>query len=315
MKNPENMKTLAKPNSFLTTLFAIAALGPWAGLMAQSAATEIAGKVGDAEVTVEEIRSSLESLASNEREALRADPAALNQYVRSLLVQKLLLREAKAKGWEKNPVVTERLERLREGVVTSTFLESEGKIPDGYPTEAELAAAYEANKPALLVPKTWKLAQIFIADSASAAEKTKAEAKLDTVVKALAAPGADFAALARAHSEDTATSGAGGEIGWLAETQLQAAIREQLPSLDLNQISKPIRLDDGWHVIKVLDIREAHTPPLAQIRDVLAGRLREEKARTTAREYLAGLLRDNPIAINELVLAKALPGPLGEKEK
>ena len=66
-------------------------------------------------------------------------------------------------------------------------------------------------------------------------------------------------------------------------------------------------MDDGWHFIRVLDIREARVPTLEQIRAPLAERLRAEKARLGTEAYLAELLRKHPIAINEIVLSKLLP--------
>ena len=72
-------------------------------------------------------------------------------------------------------------------------------------------------------------------------------------------------------------------------------------------VSDPIRLDDGWHIIKVTDIREAHTPTLEQIRGQLVRQMRSDKARANTQAHLAELLKTNPVAVNELALSKVLP--------
>lgn len=301
MNSPISLRTLG--------LVAVLASFP---LSAQDNGKETIASVGDAAVTLNEVRAKISTLTDAEKDSLRREPGALGQFVRSILTQQLLLREAKSAGWEKQAVVTERLENLRETIVTTTFLESKGKTPDGYPGEAELQAAYEANKSALRVPKSYRIAQIFIADPKSAPAVGATE-KLAKVQAALAVKDADFTAIATAHSEESGSAARGGEIGWLTEEQIQPGIREVLPKLALGQVSEPVRLDGGWHILKLLDSREPHTPTLDQIRPQLSARIKAERERMLAQEYLAKLLQDNPIAINEMMLSKLLPSPSSEK--
>ncbi|MFM7181165.1 MAG: peptidylprolyl isomerase [Verrucomicrobiales bacterium] len=275
-------------------------------LIAQENGKETIASVGEASVSLEEVRAKVAALTDVEKESLRRDPGALGQFVRSVLTQQLLLREAKAVGWEKQAVVTERLEKLRETIVTSTFLESKSQTAAGYPGEAELQAAYESNKAALRVTKSYRLAQVFIADP-KAAPAGGAKEKLAKVQASLAAKDADFSAIATANSEEAGSAARGGEIGWLTEEQIQPGIRDVLPKLALGQVSEAIRLDGGWHILKLLDSREPYTPTLDQIRPQLSARLKAERERMLAQEYLAKLLQDNPIAINEMILSKVLP--------
>jgi peptidylprolyl isomerase len=79
-----------------------------------------------------------------------------------------------------------------------------------------------------------------------------------------------------------------------------------LPKLAAGTVSEPVKLDDGWHILKVLDSKDAHTATLDQVRDQLTVQLRAERARLNRQEYLAKLLKDHPLAINEIELAKLL---------
>lgn len=307
------MKTPSRTGAVLALTFAFTfalVLTPAASLPAQTPpapsapADDVLGKAGAFEVRLSEVRQSLQALTEPEREALSREPAALNQYVRALLVQKLILREALAKQWDQSPRVTERLQLLKDGIIANTYLESLSTPGEGYPGEAELQAAYDASKDTLLQPKTWRLAQIFVA-----AATPDGEAKAGRLKTSLAAPGADFALLARALSEEPASAARDGEIGWLAEDQLHPEVRAVLPTLDLGQHTPaPVRMEDGWHFIKVLDIREAHTPTLQQIREPLAQRLRQEKLRAESQAFVGRLLEENPIAINEMLLSRLLTG-------
>lgn len=277
---------------------------------ATPAADEVLGKIGEFEVRISDVRKSLETLTPAEREAMRSQPAALNQYVRALLVQKIVLREAQAQGWDESAEVKERMDLLRDGVVATTFLESVSEAPEGFPSEEEVRDAYNANREALRVPKSWRLAQIFISDPADNVEappSPEANTKLTQLAEILVAEGTDFAAVAQQHSEEQMSAERGGEIGWLAEPQIQPAVRAVLPDLKLGEISAPVRMQDGWHFIKILDIREPFVPTIDQIRDQLVARLRQERARAETQNFLGQLLRDNPIAVNEMVLSKLIP--------
>jgi parvulin-like peptidyl-prolyl isomerase len=273
---------------------------------ARSESPAVVGRAGDIEITTSELRENLAGLLAEQKTALATDPAALNQYLRALLVQKLILKEAAEQNWERDPAVITRLVRARETAIAETFLEAKSKPDESYPSDAELKEAYEANKEKLVIPRSYLLAQIFVSapENADAAAKASAKSKLDSILKQLAAKDADFTAIARKSSDEPASAAEGGKIGWLAESQIQPAIREKLPSLTLGKISEPIRMAGGWHVIKVLDIREARTPTLDEVRDSFIARLRSERALATRQTLIAELLKDQPLAINEIELMK-----------
>jgi parvulin-like peptidyl-prolyl isomerase len=77
-------------------------------------------------------------------------------------------------------------------------------------------------------------------------------------------------------------------------------------SLSKNATSEPIRLEDGWHILRVLDTKEAYTPALDEIRSQLVHQLRNERAQSNSQAYIARLLQQSPVAINELALSKVL---------
>src|SRR5690606_23692468 len=229
--------------------------------------------------------------------SLSKDPAALGQYVRALLIQRLVLREALEKKWEQEPEVAAKLVRAREAALTESYLENVSRVPADFPSEDELKAAYEAAKPSLQIPKSYRLAQIYIAlpEGADKATADQAKAKLDGIVKKLQEKNADFSAIASAESDDAATRAKEGEIGWLSEAQVQPAIRAKLPELTVGSVSEPVKLDDGWHILKLLEAKEAHTASLDQVRAELTVQLRAERARLNRQAHLARLLKAHPL--------------------
>jgi parvulin-like peptidyl-prolyl isomerase len=295
----------------------IIALGSLGSVLAASepsaSDTNVIARVGDTEIKLDEIRAGIESLDAREQAALARDPSLLNQTVRTLLMRRVVLKEALAKHWDTEPAVATLIQRARDNAVIESYLQSVSKPPDSYPTESELQAAYDARKSQLLVPRQFRLAQIFVAlpKNSDKATTEKAQNKLEAIKKSLHQPAADFATVAKSQSEEPESATRGGELGWLAENQIQPEVRSQLGSLTKNSISEPIRLDDGWHILKVIDIKEAYTPALDEIRSALAQQLRNEKTQANSQAYLGKLLQQTPVAINELALSKVL----GKSEK
>jgi parvulin-like peptidyl-prolyl isomerase len=266
----------------------------------------VLGKIGDIELTTLDVRESLAALDAEQQSALSRDSAALGQYVRALLIQRLVLSQAKDKEWDQKPEVIARLVRTREATLAESYIESASTPAADYPSDTEIREAYEANKEKLQIPKSYRLAQIYIKvpQPADQASEDAAKLKLNAVRKRLAEKDADFAVIARHSSEEAVSAANGGEIGWLAESQIQPEIREKMPELKLNSISDPLRLADGWHIVKVLDIREARTPVLTEIRDELVTNLRTMKKRINRQKFVAELLEKHPVAINEIELMK-----------
>ncbi|WP_454646443.1 peptidylprolyl isomerase [Bradyrhizobium liaoningense] len=269
---------------------------------------EVIARVGDSEVTAEEVRASIQMLDARQQTAMARDPALLSQTVRALLANRLVLREATAKKWDQQPSVVTQLARARDSLIVETYLQSVTAVGDQYPSEAEIKSVYEANASAFLVPRRFRLAQIVVnlAKDADKAAEDAARRRLDDIMRKVKQPGAEFGAIARALSEDAATAGREGEIGWVAEPDLRTEIRAQVTGLPKSGIGDPIRLEDGWHVLKLVDTEASHTRPLPDVRDALVQRMRAERVEANRRTYVSELLKQTPPVVNEIALSRLL---------
>lgn len=268
----------------------------------------VIGSIGSQELHESDVLHSLGQLDGAAKAALAQDPAALGRLVRSLLVQKLILQEALEKKWDQEPAVIPLLQSARDALLTDSYLQSVCKPPGDYPDTAILQKAYEAGRESLMVPRSYRIAQIYIAapEGTSQTELSKSGIRLESVSQQLGRPGASFGLIARSMSEEKDSASRDGEIGWLSEKQIQPEILAQLPKLKINSVSAPIRLKDGWHILKVLDVREPFTPIFDQVRAQLAQRLRTDKTRENIQSYMAKMLQNHPVAVNEVALSKLL---------
>jgi len=270
--------------------------------------SSVIAQVGDSEVKAEDIKPLLEKLSLSDQLKLAHDPAALNDYVRGLIIQQLVYKEALAKKWDQQPEVVTQLDRLRQQAITQLYVQSLATPPQDYPSDVDIQAAYDIlkKKDALQVPKQYHLAQIYIADP-SGADKSlddKAQAKLDTVKKAL--KGGDFATVAQSQSDEAASAVHGGDLGWLAETQIQPEIRNQVTILSKGSMTDAVHLNDGWHIIRLLEVKEPYTASLDEVKPALINELRKQRAQAIGKAYLAELLKQNPVTLNEIAVSKLI---------
>lgn len=270
------------------------------------AADPVVARAGDKEITASQIQPYLAKVSPAERDALLQNPAALSRAVRTILLQRQLLDEAKAAEWEKKTETQALIARVRDAAIAESFLESVTAVPLDYPGNAEITALYESRKDSLRLPTQYRLAQIFIA---SADDKAKAKSKADAIAKQVKS--GDFASLAKANSDEPVSAAKGGEVGWLAEDSIQPAIRKALSGAGKDAIAGPIELGDGFYFVKILDLREPRTATLDEVRPQLVAALRQERAALNRQAYLERLQAKAPVTLNEI----ALPGLLSTETK
>lgn len=98
---------------------------------------------------------------------------------------------------------------------------------------------------------------------------------------------ADFAEMARVHSDDS-TAARGGELDWLYPGDTVPEFERAYSELKVGEISQPVRSPFGWHLIQVLERRSASLSP-ERMRLQARQALRERKSDDTYEEWLRGL--------------------------
>jgi parvulin-like peptidyl-prolyl isomerase len=304
-----------------------------AGLLlagAPAPAAEVVARLGATEVTVEEVRAHVATLAPEEREALARDPALLTALVRAYVARRAVAAEARASRFDQQPEVRAHLDQVREQALSELYLESVSRPPEAYPSEQEVLATYQGNRSLFVTPRRYRLAQIYLAGrkapeaagdpaaeraaqkpaakAARKAEEEKGRRRAAELARKLRLPGADFSAVARASSEEKETAEKGGEIGWLTEDQMVPGIRAAAAALAPDAVSEPVRLDDGWHILKLLEVQPPAVRPLAEVRDVVVAQMRAAKARQLRDEYVGKVMGQAEPAVDAQVLPRVL-GP------
>ena len=83
----------------------------------------------------------------------------------------------------------------------------------------------------------------------------KAKAMLVRFKEELQSGEADFAELAKEHSEDPGSALRGGELGWSDPSNYVPEFKDALSQLEPGEYSDPVRTVHGWHLIQLIDRR------------------------------------------------------------
>lgn len=283
----------------LRALFASALLALTAPATAQSIA-----RFGPVEMSAGELQRLLAAQPADVRAQLASSPESLDRLVRTELVRKAVLAEARAKGWDKRPEVVERVERAREQAIVSSYVNELARPPADYPPEAEIAAFYEANKQRFLRPRELRVAQIYLRRPADPALAEVVAKRAASLAEQARSAGADFAALAKQSSEHAESAAKGGELGWLSEAALVPEVRAAVASLAPGSVTSPIATPDGWHIVRVLEVKDAAPATLAEARPAIVSALRLRRAQELEAKYLDDLLAKNPPTVDQAELGK-----------
>jgi peptidyl-prolyl cis-trans isomerase SurA len=95
-------------------------------------------------------------------------------------------------------------------------------------------------------------------------------------LKARIMDGDDFAALARAHSDDKGSALKGGSLDWVSPGDLVKPFEEAMSKLAVNEISEPVQTQFGWHLIQVLE-RENKDNSAEYKKDLVREAIRKRK--------------------------------------
>lgn len=102
----------------------------------------------------------------------------------------------------------------------------------------------------------------------------------------LASKGEDFAELAKKHSTDTGSKDNGGDLGFFQKGQMVPEFETAAWKLKNSEISKPVKSQFGYHIIKRIDFKPAENKTYEQAKTEIAEKLRKEKEPEIIRDFV-----------------------------
>jgi peptidyl-prolyl cis-trans isomerase D len=147
-------------------------------------------------------------------------------------------------------------------------------------SDADISTYYAENQPRFTTGEVRRASHILIAvkNDASAAEKTVAKTKAESVLAEVRKMPADFAKIAKVQSQDPASAELGGDLGVMQRGSLPKVMEDAAYELATGQISDVIESDFGFHIMTVTSLKPASVQPLLDVREQILVDLKAQKA-------------------------------------
>lgn len=169
-----------------------------------------------------------------------------------LVNQELILQNAKENNFDQEEEFIDRLEEVKNDMLKNYAMHkifNEVTINDD-----EVLDYYNKNKDTLFSPTTYKASHILVED----------EKEANKILEEIA-NGLDFAEAAKKYSIDPSKDN-GGSLGTFPKGVMVAEFQEGLDKLSIGEVSKPVKSQFGYHLIK-LDDKNVNEQNFEDIKD------------------------------------------------
>jgi peptidyl-prolyl cis-trans isomerase D len=178
--------------------------------------------------------------------------------------------------YEKNAALFLIPEQVKAEYVLFTPENVDGQVSV---TDAEIADFYSKNTAHFTTPEQRTASHILInaKKDAPPAEKAAARAKAEAILAQLRKNPAEFAAVAKAQSQDPGSAELGGDLGVVEKGAFVKPVEDTIYSLKQGEISGVVESEYGFHIITVTSLKPAATKTVDQAKEEIAAELKKQK--------------------------------------
>ncbi len=146
----------------------------------------------------------------------------------------------------------------------------------------EIKRYYETRKDTFKIPKQIRVRDILIkAGPQDTADQLEVKKKKAEEILAIAKKTKDFSSLAKKYSEAEDAS-KGGDMGWIQKGSIGEQIESTLFSMKAGDLSDVFAAKDGFHILKVEEVKEEKQKSFEEVKDQILQTLKKEKAKAEA---------------------------------
>ena len=240
------MKLLALP---LAAGVAAAALAAQAAPKPPAAASAdpVVISAGSEHIRASQFNAILANAPAQNRAAMEANKRAVADELGKMLA---LVQEARRRGLDQDPAYKAKIMLAQDDALAQSAVQAIAATAK--PTDADLKAYYDTHASEF---KQTKVRHILIGDNESqGSPSTRTAADALAKAKDIAAKlkaGADFAAAAKADSDDPGSKAEGGELGEITPGQTVPEFEKAMDALPVGKVSDPVHTQFGYHIIEV----------------------------------------------------------------
>ena len=187
-------------------------------------------------------------------------PELESQVRDEVVLREMFVQEAERKGLPASANYKAQMELARQSIlIRELFTDYQKQHPI---TDAEIQAEYDKFK-AQAGGSEYRASHILV-DSEDEAKALIVQIK----------GGASFEELAKEKSKDPGSGEKGGDLDWAGANAYVPEFSAAMVKLKKGEMTEvPVKSQFGWHIIKVVDVRETQFPPLDEVRPQVQQRL------------------------------------------
>ncbi len=151
-------------------------------------------------------------------------------------------------------------------------------------SDQEAESYYKEHGAEFEKPKRLKTAHILVRvpPTGGSEAENRSKARIEEAIRR-AKVGEDFGNLAKEISEDTATAGQGGDLGFVGKGEMVPQFEEGVFALKKGEVSpRPVRTPFGYHAIKVSEVQDAGVQPFREVAAKIKEKLGAERSERAA---------------------------------
>jgi len=257
--------------------------------------TNLVARIGARKITVAKFESEFGRGKSTEivrKASLQEKKDFLNQ----LIDRELKIIDAYQNKLHKDKTIIEPLQERERDIIFNRLIERE--VIQNVIPESELREYYDK------ASKEVKIKQILVKfDPQKAEQKQRAFRRAKDIVQKLKS-NEDFARLVEEVSDDVNTAKKGGDFGYLkwGPKSSQNPVYVAAFSMKANEISDPIETENGYYIIKVVQIKNYPSPPFEREKEKIRRQvysIRNKDLSDAYFSYLNGLRKKYNLKFNE----------------
>ncbi len=185
--------------------------------------------------------------------------------------------------------IKDYFQKHQEEFRTPTFLQVQYLLfkPSDFESKVQVSPDeakryYDSRKETFKIPKQVRVRDILIkAGPQDTPDQLEAKKKKAEEIMEKAKKTKDFSSLAKQYSEaDNASKG--GDLGWIQKGTMGEQIESLLLAMKAGDLSGVLAGRDGFHILKIEEVKEEKQKPFEEVRDQILQTLKREKAKAEA---------------------------------
>jgi len=245
---------------------------------------KVLATVGGREVTEQDFNLLLNSLDPQRAMQFKSEEGR-NQLLQELISQELFYLDAVKSGLDQDEVYVQEAKRMQDNILKQFAIHN--VLKDIKVTEGDLLDYYNGHQDMFKQSESVKASHILVDD----------EAKAEEIAKEIK-DGLSFEEAAKKYSSCPSNAN-GGDLGHFTKGRMVPEFEAAAFDMKVGEVSAPVKTQFGYHIIKVVDKKEASIQPFDEVKNQLSQQLMAMKQQETYLNRVDELKKEYEVKINE----------------